>query len=470
MSDVAQLSRNAAALLRAGRHEEAIDAYRAVVEAVPDTPSAWYNLGYLLRHARRFDEALTAYAEALARGIDAPEEVHLNRAVILIDHLARPDAAQAELETALAIRPGYLPALLNLGNLHEDRGERDAARSVYAKALEVSPGDATALVRRAGLAAEEERPAMVGELRTALAAVAGEDRAALGFALGRLLDADAQYDAAFAAYRDANAASRAGGVGYDRNRHDAFIDRLIDTFPVAAALPASGSPPVFICGMFRSGSTLIEQILGRHSRVTPGGELDIVSTLIRERLRPYPDAVASASKELIAAARDAYLAEARTRHPRADLLTDKRPDNFLHIGLIKTLFPDARIVHTVRDPRDTLLSLYFLHLDASQAYAQDLEDAAHWHRAYMRLMAHWRGLYGADIHDVDYDALVVDPRAELGPLLDFLGLEWEEGLLDFHTASNAVRTASVWQVREPLYRRSSGRWRNYAHLLPDLDL
>lgn len=469
MSDAAQLSRAAAALMRAGRHDEAIEAYRALLAAHPDTPSAWYNLGYLLRHARRFEEALAAYAEALARGIDGPEEVHLNRAVILIDHFARPDDAQAELEAALAIRPDYGPALLNLGNLHEDRGDRAAARAAYGRALDVLPGDSTALVRLAGLAADDERAGMIEALQPAFAAAAGEQRAALGFALGRLLDANGYYDAAFAVYRDANAASRPG-THYDRARHDSFIDRLIATFPVKAAAPSAGKPPIFICGMFRSGSTLIEQILGRHSRVTPGGEMDIVSALIWERLRPYPDAVASASEDALAAIRDAYLAEAQARHPGANLLTDKRPDNFLHIGLIKTLFPKAKIVHTVRDPRDTLLSLYFLHLDASQTYAQDLEDAAHWHRAYTRLMAHWRNLFCADIHDVDYDALVADPRAELEPLLNFLGLDWEEDLLDFHTADNAVRTASVWQVREPLYRRSSGRWRNYAHLLPDLGL
>ncbi|SMF78719.1 tetratricopeptide repeat-containing sulfotransferase family protein [Allosphingosinicella indica] len=470
MTSAGDLSRTAAALMRGGRHEEAIKAYRALLASHPDTPSAWYNLGYLLRHARRFEDALAAYAEALGRGIDAPEEVHLNRAVILIDHLARPDDAQAELEAALALRPDYGPALLNLGNLHEDRGDREAARAAYTRALDVSPGGSTALVRLAGLVTGDERAAMIAQLQPAFAVSSGEERAALGFALGRLLDADGDYDAAFAAYRDANAASGAGGSSYDRSRHDAFVDRLIATFPVAAAPPPVGKPPVFICGMFRSGSTLVEQILGRHSRVTPGGELDIISALIWERLRPYPDAVASPSEDALLTIRDAYLAQARARHPGADLLTDKRPDNFLHIGLIKTLFPDAKIVHTVRDPRDTLLSLYFLHLDASQSYAQDLEDAAHWHRAYARLIAHWRGLYGADIHDVDYDALVADPRAELAPLLDFLGLEWEEGLLDFHTADNAVRTASVWQVREPLYRRSSGRWRNYAHLLPDLGL
>jgi hypothetical protein len=143
------------------------------------------------------------------------------------------------------------------------------------------------------------------------------------------------------------------------------------------------------------------------------------------------------------------------------LLTDKRPDNFLHIGLIKRLYPNAKIIHTRRHPLDNLLSLYFLHLDPGMAYALDLDDAAHWHGKYERLMAHWTALYPDDIFDVDYDELVQDPKPVIDKLLGFLGLDWEEGLLDFHRGTAAVKTASVWQVRQPLHARSSGRWRNY---------
>ena len=163
--------------------------------------------------------------------------------------------------------------------------------------------------------------------------------------------------------------------------------------------------------------------------------------------------------------RRAYL-EALPVQPGKDFrVTDKRPDNFLHIGLIKTIFPNARIIHTRRDPLDNLLSLYFLHLDPRMAYALDLEDAAHWYRQYERLMAHWKALYPADIFDISYDELVRDPRPVIEQLLDFCGLGWEDRVLDFHRNPSAVKTASVWQVREPLYARSSGRWRNYSRHL-----
>jgi hypothetical protein len=212
--------------------------------------------------------------------------------------------------------------------------------------------------------------------------------------------------------------------------------------------------------MFRSGSTLAEQMLARHGRVTAGGELNLIPSLAAAA-HPYPEAVAAASSEALAQLRAAYLRRLRTIHPRADLVSDKRPDNFLHIGFIKTLFPEARIVHTVRRPLDNCLSVWFLHLDPGMAYALHLADIGHWYRQYRRLMAHWKSLYGEDIHDLDYDAMVADPRPRIEALLGFCGLDWEEEVLSFHEARNAVRTASAAQVREPLYRRSSGRWRNY---------
>lgn len=467
------LLRRASQLRQAGRVEEAIAAYEAAIALDPRSANAWYNLGWLQRRARRFDAALASYAEALARGVAGPEEVHLNRAVIYADDLARPDEAEAELEAALALRPDYVPALLNLGNLHEDRGERARAREAYERAVAAEPRNALALARLAGVAevGGPEEP-LIGRVRSALTAPSlGTDaRADLGFALGRLLDAAGSFDDAFEAYRGANAASRAAaGVRYDPDASEALVDGIIAAFPERALgrSASDGSAPVFICGMFRSGSTLTEQILARHSKVTPGGELDLVPALVRGRFSPYPEAASGAPQQALEDVRRWYVDSVRRLHPGAGLVTDKRPDNFLHIGLIKAIFPEARIVHTRRDPLDNILSAWFLHLEPTMAWALDLEDAAHWYRQYRRLMAHWEGLYRHDIHQVDYDALVADPRSETEALLGFLGLGWEEQCLTFHEASNPVKTASAWQVREPLYRRSSGRWRHYErHLGP----
>ena len=456
----------------AGRVGEAIAAYEAALALRPALPNAWYNLARLQRQAGRPEAALACYAEALAHGVSEPEEVHLNRGVIYADDLGRSADAEAELKRALDLDPRYLPALLNLGNLHEDRGDRPNARSAYERALAIAPADTLALARLAGVA-ELSGPddPLLGRLRAAMAA--GDDcaaRADLGFALGAALDRLGAYDEAFAAYAAANAASREGsGSGYDRAAQERLVDRLIAAFPRSAERrPGEREEgPVFICGMFRSGSTLAEQILARHEAVTPGGELGLVPGLAAS-LKPYPEAAADASPERLAGLRSAYLEALRRVHPGHGLVTDKRPDNFLHIGLIKSLFPEARIVHTIRRPADNLLSLYFLHLDPAMAYAQDLDDAAHWYGQYRRLMAHWQSLYPDDIHDFDYDALVADPRPRIEALLRFCGLPWRETCLSFHEADNAVRTASAGQVREPLYRRSSGRWRHYERHLGGL--
>jgi tetratricopeptide (TPR) repeat protein len=460
-----ELLRTAAQHREAGRLGEAIAAYGAALALRPGLPNSWYNLARLQREAGDYEAALASYAQALAHGVSEPEEVHLNRGVIYADDLARSDAAEAEVAKALALNPSYVPALLNLGNLHDDRGDRPNARAAYERALAVEPGQAMALARLAGVAdlAGPGDP-LLARLRAGIARAAGPaERADLGFALGAALDRLGAYDEAFAAYGAANSASRAlSPLRYDRASHERFVDRLIQAFarPAQPRTEEAGEAPVFICGMFRSGSTLAEQILARHEAVVPGGELGLVPALAAG-LRPYPEAAAAAAPSTLARLRSAYLAELRRIHPGGGLVTDKRPDNFLHIGLIKSLFPEARIVHTRRDPRDNLLSLFFLHLDPAMAYAHDLGDAVHWYGQYRRLMAHWRRLYPDDIHDLDYDALVADPRPNIEALLDFCGLGWRDSCLSFHEADNAVRTASAAQVREPLYRRSSGRWRHY---------
>lgn len=463
------LMADAARHLAAGHVEQAIAAYERALAIRPQAPNSWYNLARLQRQAGRFDAALGSYGEALRRGAPGPEEIHLNRAVIYADDLLSGEDAERELRAALEVRPDYVPALLNLGNLHEDRGDGDAARDAYRKTLDVDPHNATALARLAGVAPDDAPAERIAARITA--AQSPEDRALLGFALGQALDRAGRYDEAFAAYCAANRDSReSSGARYDRAAHEAFVDRLIRAFPEPEPRPASDAPaPIFILGMFRSGSTLAEQMLARHSRVTAGGEFSLVPALAGA-LQPYPERAAAADAATLGALRQAYLDALAARRPAAERVTDKRPDNFLHIGLIKRLFPAARIVHTTRDPVDNVLSLFFLHLDPSMAYALDLGDAAHWHGQYRRLMAHWRALYPEDIHDLCYDRLVVEPRETLGTLLRFLGLEWEEACLDYERADTLVRTASAAQVRRPLYRSSSGRWRNYErHLGPLLD-
>ena len=473
------MMREAQALQRARRMPEAIDAYQRLLARWPGIADGWFNLGILLRQTRQFTEALVAYQKALALGISGPEEVHVNCAVIYRDVLHRDEMAEQALEAALAASPAFIPALLNLANLHEDRGRREAARSLYRRAFALDPTCFEALARLANMQAPAEIGApLVAQLRAALvhAAASMTDRAALGFALGRALDALGQYPAAFAAYGAANAASRdcaaPGIVIYDRAAQERLVDRLI-----ACSLPVIGAPPmpdparprpIFICGMFRSGSTLTEHLLAGVPGVVAGGELDLLPSWVTGELAPFPESLAALSPARIEAYRNRYLDALAALAPGAAFVTDKRPDNFLNVGLIKTLFPESLVVHTTRDPLDTCLSVYFLHLDHRMSYALDLGDIGHYYRQYRRLMGHWQTRFGGDIVDFSYDRLVRDPAAAAASLCAALQLPWDERLLDLAGRPSSVQTASVWQVREPLYRRSSGRALHYRSQLGPL--
>lgn len=471
------LLHHAEELARVGRLPEAEVVYQQLLARWPDLPETWFNLAVLQRRIGRYDAALQSYQQALDRGISQPEEVHLNRGVIYSDCLRRDDAAESELRAALELNPSYVPALLNLGNLKEDYGDRAAAIALYDKILAVQPNCYEALARRAQLhTPSDARDELISRVRAAVEAQDSSlaDKATLGFALGKLLDACGAYDDAFEAYRAANRHSRASAgprfVPYDRRRQEQLIDDLIATTKAESSTSSSLEPaPVFICGMFRSGSTLAERILASHSRVTSGGELPFIPTLVRKELQPFPASMLNVSQTRLDMLAQLYRQALRQLFPNADVVSDKRPDNFLYIGLIKRLFPRARIVHTVREPLDNCLSIYFLHIDHSMNYALDLADTAHYYSQYRRLMAHWRSLYGADILDLPYDTLVREPRAQIGRLLEFCGLEWQDSCLEFQRTDSAVRTASVWQVRESLYQRSSGRWRNYARHLEEVE-
>lgn len=456
-----------------GRIEEAISTYQQLLGRNPKLAGAWYNLGYLQRCRRHFPEAIDAYRRALSANIERPEEVHLNLAVILSEHMDRMPEAESELLAALHINPEFVPGLLNLGNLQEDQGHSQQARSTYEKVLEIEPLNGRAMSRIAMIEVIEGRTSeSVPRLQAALRAGSAtmDDLAEIGFALGHVHDALGEYDEAFAAMTSANAArvtATSPSLRYDATSHEHLIEELIAAFqaPSTNGHGRDLREPIFICGMFRSGSTLAESIISSHSRVTAGGELEFMPALVAEKLKPYPQSLLAPSPELIAELRAAYMAELNAIYPCYDVITDKRPDNFLHIGLIKTLFPRAKIVHTFRNPLDNILSIFLGNFDQSISYSNSIADTYHWFVQYRRLIMHWKLLYGDDIFDLDYDELVSNPEKTVRSLINFCGLEWEDGCLDRKAGSETIRTLSAWQVRQPLHSRSSGRWRNYeAHL------
>src|SRR5690606_451750 len=348
----------------------------------------------------------------------------------------------------------------------EESGQRAEAIELYERILAINPDHPGALARIAYADRVQEDSALPGRLEAAIRR-AGADRLARGelsFARGKSLDELARYEEAFARYRAANELGKLRIPPYDRKKTEAAFGRLIELFNAGWLERAStGSPeaPVFICGMFRSGSTLVEQILAAHPAIIAGGETGILSSLIARKLSPYPERIRDIAPGELEQIREAYLAGLRELCPAEQAITDKRPDNFLHLGLVKAMFPAARIIYTRRNPADNCLSIYFQQLTGALSYATDLGNTAHYHRQHERLMNHWQALFPENVFTVDYDELVRSPEPLVRELLGFLGLDWDEACLDFPRSSNLVKTASVWQVREALHTRSSGRWRNY---------
>jgi len=276
-----------ARLLQEGKYADAIAAFEQLTTLRPEHADSWFNLGYARRQARDYEAALQAYGEALARNVARPEEVRLNRAAILSEYLGRTDEALAELRLAVEGNPRFAAGWINLGNLFEDLGRTDEAREAYAQALRAAPRNGRALARLAALDTHDGQPRRAITMLRSTASPAPqptEDSAEVQFALANALDAAGDYGAAFVAAEQANAVAaslRPPAQRYDRSAQERLVDALVETFP-AAKTPAVAEdcPVMFICGMFRSGSTLTEQVLGRHPEVEAGGELEFIPAIV----------------------------------------------------------------------------------------------------------------------------------------------------------------------------------------------
>ncbi|MBL8763432.1 MAG: sulfotransferase [Phycisphaerae bacterium] len=412
--------------------EPAVAHFRAALRLRPDALCA-ESLGTLLRTLGRFDEATRAY------------------------------------EQALALNPASAEAIAGVADIMESRGAKAEARDQLDVAIRAGrSGPPISLVFARLHARSDRRSEAVAMLRRDLAApLPPLQRATLLFSLGALLEEDGNHDEAFAAY---SAANDLYPKTFDARAHVRLADDLIGTFTPArvASLSNAGSPsdrPVFILGMMRSGTSLVEQMLAAHPRVTALGELDDINTLahaLPQRLRTparYPSAAAGLTPDLVGvlAAEHLRALESRADPARADRITDKMPANYLHVGLIACLFPRATIIHCTRDPMDTCFSCYATQFSAAHPYTNSLALMAIAYRQYVRLMEHWRTILGVRMLDVSYEKLVADPEAGARAVVEFCGLPWDPVCLRFHESRRVVTTASIDQVRRPVYDSSIGR-------------
>lgn len=450
-------------LERLGRLQEVVAVYTRLCVMQPGLASAHFNRGFYLRRVGRAEEAADAYRTAIDLGIDGAADAWSNLGMVLGD-IERHDDARAAFARALEIDPGWIAAHYNLGLLHEEFGERAAALQCFERALAIDPDHHDAFARIVHASVGQGDDAALAErvrLRLQTADMAPLARETLSFALGAALEACGRYDDSFDAYASGNAIARGRVPPYDRATADGELAALATRFGaqwLAEPRGVSSAPLVFVCGMWRSGTTLLERMLGAHPALTPGGEIAYFTPDTVERAI---GSVSEADAQLMSLGQG-YVALLERRFPGQRVI-DKRPDTWRYLGLLHGLFPEAKFVVVQRDAIDTCLSIFFQHLDAEQLpYATDLGDTAHHLRGCHELVNHWKTLFPGQILEVQYEDLVDRPEATLQTVCRFLGLAWDPRMLDFATQRSRVRTASVWQVREPVYSRSIGRWRNFS--------
>jgi tetratricopeptide (TPR) repeat protein len=446
----------------------AIEAYASYLLRNPHSAIGQYNYGYLLSRAGDAADAIVAYKKAIELQAERPEEIELNIATAYAEQLRDDVASERHLQQALMLNPGYVPAHFNLGCLAEQQGDREKATALFSHCLALDPHYEPALARLVDAQGfrDEQSPLLI-QLRQRAATSHDPD---LHFALARALEQCGNFSAALTHYDFANRVDKASYEAYDASQVVANFDAIKSCFTsdwLSKRQQGDGSAPVFICGMFRSGSTLLEQILAAHSAFTPAGEREFFARLVAKELPDYPVGCEAISAAQVQEWATQYQIESTRVFGPHLRLTDKRPDNFLYLGLIKALFPSAKILVTQRAWRDIAWSIYATRFGPGQHYATDLGSIKHMIAQQQDLMRHWQSLFPEDIQVVDYESVVTSPRETIAAVLEFLAEPWEEACLSFSTLKNTVRTESVWQVRQPLYTSSIGRSAPFVALCPD---
>lgn len=484
-------------LLDQGRLAEAEASANAALSLRPAFPEARLTLGMVLQKRGRLDEAIQAYRAAIALRDDDPQ-AHSNLGTVLF---ARGAYAEAEAchRRALAIRPTYAEAYCNLGNVASALGRIDEALAAYRQAITLAPelaeayGNVGTVLYDHGRAEESHRMfeeairraptcgafhrmlALSGRIRPGDPAalrmeqlLAGRpdlgeiDRMEIHFGLGRVYEQDGRAAEAMQHFGIANQIKRAW-TAYDEATTLAALRRIREVFTPALVGNLGGGQiaaaglPIFVVGMPRSGTSLIEQILASYPAVAGSGE----AMTLPQLAVPLGTNDALTREGLDQLGRD-YVAAQRTLAPEAIRIVDKQWENFMRVGLIHLALPQARVIHVRRDPVATCLSCYSILFTGALNFSYDLGELGRYYRAYQAVMQHWHEtLPPGVICEVEYERLIEDPETEVRRMLDHCGLPWDPRCLDFHLNERAVRTASTLLVRQKLYRHSLDRWRAF---------
>jgi tetratricopeptide (TPR) repeat protein len=491
-------------LIAEAAYVEAIAQYEEAVELDPKHAEAINNLGSALSFQGRYEEAERCFREAMAIKPNFPDP-HANLGVLLRQQSYLVDS-EAFLRRALKLNPNDLDARVNLGLTLMFVGRMRDAGACFAKVLKSAPRHELALFGMGRIATLEGRfeeaettlrriieinPRMTnawGALaltrkmtnadaewlksteELATSAIHPMEEANLRFAMGKYCDDVNDFARAFRNFKRGNEILKTSAEDYDRKSRSQFLDELIRVYSRESisriGLPGSSSAkPVFVVGMPRSGTSLAEQIIASHPGASGAGELDFWVALIAKGLGAQ-DVIPEPIRPKVA---EEYLRMLERSSGTASRIVDKAPMNSDFLGLIYSVFPNARVIYMQRDPIDTCLSCYFQQFLTGMNFTFDLSDLVHYYREHQRIMAHWHAVLPPGfILNVPYEELVADQEMWSRKMVDFIGLEWDPRCLEFYTTKRQVTTASAWQVRQKVYKSSVARWRNYEKFIGPL--
>ena len=465
-----------------GKFGEAALHYNEALRIVPDFADAWLNLGKLRQDEGRTDDATSCYGQALKA---SPNMAEAHNNLGNIHHRnGQVDAALASYSRAIEANPGYAEALFNKAIAQAELGQFNDAINSYHAVIKVEPdhveamcglGETLETVGQTTEAAECYRSASRIKPRH----LPDEREGRLHYMLGRNFDRLKDYDRAFTEIKVANelrlTALRRTSQTYNPTDQEQLVDGIIEAFQVGsvkklARLGVAENTPIFVLGMPRSGTTLAEQILASHPNVAGAGELMEVPRISKRLVckGEWWAGITQLDRPLAAELANDYLTTLHEKAPTAQRIVDKLPTNFLFIGLIRAILPNATIIHMRRDRRDNCLSNYFRNFSQVAPHNHDFADLGHYYRQYERLMAHWDTVFPGKVFHLDYEWIVREQEAASRALIDRCGLEWNNRCLDFHRTERTVQTASYMQVRRPIYDDSIARWRNYDRHLGKL--
>lgn len=461
---------------------EAVEYYHKALKAKPDNAEAYANLGNALRDMGGAGEAETCYRTAL-RINPVLIKAQLGLGMTLLSQ-GRSDEALSAFDAVLAVELGSVEAVAGKAMVLEKQHEFDAALAMLQPLIEAECEQPRVLqayfnvARHYGKAAEA---AAMLEKAVANPVLLPGDKASLCFQLGAYFDKQGDYDTAFEQFRQANAVHMLSYSDPSKSllRMDEIM-RLFDAalFRTAPRAANTSVKPVFIVGMPRSGTTLTEQVLSSHPAVFGAGELPFIGD-IAVRLpflqgdgNAYPVTLeGKLTQALLDEIAGSYLKQIdNLAPPEALRVSDKMPHNFLHLGLIALMFPQAHIIHCKRNPLDTCLSIYTYPFNAQHPYSADMRHLGEHYSKYQQLMQHWKKVLPLPMLEIQYEDMVADQEGMSRKLVEFCGLEWDDNCLRFYENKRVVNTISYDQVRRPIYRKSVERWRNYESHLDALKL